>query len=122
MSYTIDFDQIEKIVTVTYSKTVSLADRIMAVNDVCSSCADITPLKILVDVRNLVMHLKTREQKDFAVFLSSNPLLKRARIAVLHEATFNPNVIIDTIAFNNGYKLAQFNRKNDAVVWLNEIG
>lgn len=118
MTYTLDFDEDFEIVRVIYSGEVSLDERMRAVKDVCSTYAEFMPLKILVDVRNLVIHMSFQEQRSFGEFLSVYSGLTNARVAVLHKSSHNPNVLIDTIAFNNGYKLAEFNDAADAKNWL----
>ena len=76
------------------------------------------PLNILVDVRELEMDLSFEEQQAFGEHLANHPGLTYARVAVLHNIDFNPNVVIDESAYNNGYVLAQFSSRNDAELWL----
>lgn len=121
MSYTIDVDDNKRIVYVSYSATVNLDDRIQTVKNVCSSYADFMPLKILVNVCELEMDLSIQEQNSFGEFLANYPGLTNARVAVLHKSNHNPNLLIDIVAFNNGYKLAEFNDKKEAETWLAQI-
>ena len=118
MSYVIHKDEALGIVNVTYTGTVSLHNRMQAVERVCRNYSHLHPLKILVDVRELVMDLSFDEQQAFGKQLANNPALTNARVAVLHKPDFNPNAIIDDSAFNNGYMLAQFISPDDAELWL----
>ena len=118
MSYVIHMDGSLKIVNVTYTGTVSLQKRMQAVERVCRSYSHFRPLKILVDVRELLMDLSIEEQKAFGEHLAAHPGLMNARVAVLHEPDFNPNLVIDDSAFNDGYTLAQFSSRRDAELWL----
>jgi len=118
MAYKIDFNEPLEIVNVVYSGNVSLGMRMQAVEQVCSNYGHIQSLKVLVDVRELVMELSFDEQQDFGKYLANNPVLINARVAVLHKPDFNPNAIIDDSAFNNGYMLAQFSSRADAELWL----
>jgi hypothetical protein len=120
MPYTLHFDQAKKIVQVFYAGTVSLIERMQAVEDVCGRYTDLNPLKILVDVRALEMHLSFEEQQLFGKFLANHPGLSNARVAVCHKSGHNPNIIIDTLAFTQGYMLAQFDKKRDAESWLSK--
>ena len=120
MSYVIHKDVALGIVTVTYTGAVSLHNRMQAVERVCRNYSHLKPLKILVDVRELVMDLSIEEQQAFGKHLAKHPGLTNARVAVLHKSDFNPNVEIDKIAFSNGYMLAQFSSLNDAEKWLSE--
>jgi len=118
MSYIIDLNKPLEIVNVIYSGKVSLEMRLQAVEQVCGNYGHLKPLKILVDVRELVMDLSFDEQQAFGKQLANNPGLTNARVAVLHKPDFNPNAIIDDSAFNNGYMLAQFSSPDDAELWL----
>jgi hypothetical protein len=118
MIYKIDLNESLDIVNVVYSGKVSLDMRMQAVKQTCSDLGHLKPLKILVDVRGLVMRLSFEEQQDFGKHLANNPALTDARVAVLHKPDFNPNAIIDDSAFNNGYMLAQFSSQADAELWL----
>jgi hypothetical protein len=118
MSYVIELNKPQEIVNVIYSGKVSLDMRLQAVDQVCCNYSHLMPLRILVDVRELVMDLSFDEQQAFGKQLANNPALTNARVAVLHKPDFNPNAIIDDSAFNNGYMLAQFISPDDAELWL----
>jgi len=118
MSYVIHKDESLNIVNVTYTGTVNLHNRMQAVERVCRNYSHLQPLKILVDVRELVMDLSIEEQQAFGKHLANHPGLTNARVAVLHKPDFNPNVVVDDSAFNDGYMLAQFSSRTDAEFWL----
>jgi hypothetical protein len=121
LNYTIDFDPARNIVSVTYSGRVSLEQRKRAVRQVCDAYAQLSPLKILVDVIALEMDLPVEEQMQFGEYLAANEGLRNARVAVLHKSGHNPNVVIDSCAFNKGYLLAEFNRRQNAESWLTKL-
>ncbi len=108
------------IVNVTYTGTVNLHDRMQAVERVCRNYSHLQPLKILVDVRELVMDLSIEDQQKFGKHLAQHPGLTNARVAVLHKPDFNPNVVIDDSASSDGYMLAQFSSRTDAELWLSK--
>ena len=116
--YSIDFNPALKVVNVSYLGAVSLKDRVCAVNDVCENYARFGPLKILVDVNKLEMELTTEEQVAFGEYLAGHVDLTDARVAVLHKPEHNPNLVVDITAFNKGYLLAEFNKKENAEAWL----
>jgi len=118
MPYIIESEPRSNIVTVTYSGSVSLDLRLQAVEDVCSNYSDLKPLKILVDVRDLVMDMLFGEQEAFGEYLANHYDLHNARVAVLHKPSFNPNAVIDAKAYSNGYQLAQFSDRRNAENWL----
>jgi hypothetical protein len=78
------------------------------------------PYKILVNVCELKMDLSLHEQHEFGDYLAFHPGLSRAKVAVVHKADYNPNLLIDNCAFNNGYRLAEFNQIKEAEAWLIE--
>ena len=121
MSYHINFNESLELVNVIYSGTVSIEMRKQAVEQVCSNYSHLKPLKILVDVRDLVMDLSFNDQQAFGEYLANHPGLTHARVAVLHNHDFNPNVIIDDSAYNEGYVLAQFSSQTDAELWLLQV-
>ena len=118
MSYKIEFDEESEIVTVKYTGSVSLDSRLSAVNDVCSSYSHLNPLRILIDVIDLDMQLSYEEQAYFGKQLAANKDLRNAKVVVFHKKNNNPNLIVDTIAFINGYQLIQLDSKKEAQAWL----
>ncbi|WP_101758991.1 hypothetical protein [Oceanicoccus sp. KOV_DT_Chl] len=118
MSYTIDFDDTALIVTVTYTGTSELDERLNAVSDVCAAYSQLNPLRLLINVIHLDMQLSVAEQKSFGLHLASNEDLKNTKVAVLHATGNNPNIIVDSTAYIKGYQLAQFDNKREAEEWL----
>jgi hypothetical protein len=118
MTYSIEFDEESKILTLKYTGSVSLESRLSAVNDICTSYSHLIPLRILVDVIDLDMQLSYEEQTYLGKHLAANEDLVNAKAAVFHEKNNNPNLIIDTTAFINGFHLVQFDNKKEAQSWL----
>lgn len=130
MSYSIDFNEVNGVIQVAYAGKVTLAERRQAVEEVCAEYGPRRPLRILVDVSELEMVMSLDEQKSFGEFLASRPELIDARVAVLYGKEHgltpslaqgksqNPNIIVDLVAFNHGYRLAQFLSLQLAAEWL----
>lgn len=118
MSYSVSLDEAKNIVHVTYSGIANYEERVQAVEEVCKKFATVTPMNILVNVCELTMSMSFEEQERFGKYLSSHPSLSAARVAVLHAADYNPNLIVDVSAYNDGYTLAEFNNVDDAQDWL----
>ena len=121
MNYDISYIESMDVIQVIYSGSVSLDKRKQAVNDVCATYPDQKPLKILVNVCDLIMDLSRQEQHEFGYYLAFHPGLAHAKVAIVHKTDYNPNLLIDTIAFNNGYRLAEFDKTVEATSWLTEI-
>ena len=64
------------------------------------------------------LQLSYEEQAYFGIQLAANKDLGNAKVAVLHVKNNNPNLIVDTTAFNNGYQLVPFDNKKEAQSWL----
>ena len=118
MPYLISFDESLEIVHVIYAGIISLQERFQAVEEVCGSYSELVPLKIIVNVRELKMQLTFEEQQTFGEYLANHPGLANARVAVLHNRDSNPNIVVDSTAFQFGYTLAQFSHLKDAEDWL----
>ena len=114
----IKLNDADGIVEVTYIGHVNLDDRKKGLEQLCSLYSHIQPLPILLDVRRLAMNLTMEERKIWGEYFANHPKLIYARAAVLHEESHNPNVFIDTYAYNQGYRLAQFSSEKDARNWL----
>ena len=121
MEFRINFDKLNEVVHVAYTGNVSLNKRKQAVKEVCDSYGKFMPLKILVNVCDLEMHLSFDEQQSFGEYLASHEGLANARVAVLYQEGHNPNLVVDTSAFLNGYLLAQFDDMRAAELWLTKL-
>lgn len=120
MTYSVSLDEALEVVRVSYSGIVTLNERMQAVENVCRPYSHLKPLKILVNVRELEMHLSIQDQKTFGRFLATHLELKNARVAVLHKNSHNPNLCVDASAYNLGYTRAEFINTKDAEEWLND--
>ena len=122
MAFKIKFDQSSQIVSVIFSGATDLESKLRAVKEVTQAHASLEKLKILVDVRQQVMNMSLGEQEAFGEYLANHRDLHNARVAVLHEPSFNPNTVIDVISFKNGYQLKEFSSAEEARQWLNRSG
>ena len=118
MTYKIETKPPSNIVNLTYSGKVDLDMRLRAVEEICNTYRDLNPLRILVDVRELVMDMLFGEQEAFGEYLANHYDLRHARVAVLHIPGFNPNAVIDNCAYNNGFQMANFSGHDEAEQWL----
>ena len=118
MAFKIDFDTLTQIISVTYSGATNLESKLRAVQQVTKKYSDTDGLLILVDVREQTMAMQLDEQEAFGEYLANHYDLRKAKVAVLHEPSFNPNTVIDVISYKNGYQLAQFSSLAKATQWL----
>ncbi len=118
MAFKIDFDTSTQIISVIYSGATDLDSKLRAVEEVTQTYADKEGMKILVDVREEIMDMPLGEQEAFGEYLANHYDLRKAKVAVLHEPSFNSNTVIDVISYKNGYQLAEFSSLADATQWL----
>ncbi|OMH25801.1 hypothetical protein [Motiliproteus sp. MSK22-1] len=117
MAYSVVKDG-EGIISVTYKDKVDLAERYSAVSDACKHIDDIAAVRLLIDVREVVVNMTLNEQKTFGNFLANKYELSEAKVAVLHKSDNNPNQAIDTYAYMQGYHLVEFTDPGEARLWL----
>jgi len=106
------------ITTVIYSGGVDLNERKMAVEEVCESINPDEPVRLLIDVRNISMNMSEDEQEYFGKYLAAKDKLSKAKVAVVHNPQNNPNMVINTFAYIEGYQVVGFDKANDATAWL----
>jgi|GEM_PF-1067714 len=117
MPYNIVKDN-QKIITITYQGTVNLVQRMEAVDDACRLIGDTEKAILLIDVRDIEMDMNMDEQERFGKYLPSQSKLKTAKVAVLHPKQRNPNEIINSYAYMDGYCVVSFSDYFEARQWL----
>lgn len=120
MPYFIQADSSWGLITVSYKEKVDLAQRISATKDVCRLIENWNSVRILVDVRAIQMEMTLEEQEQFGRYIATRDELEKAKVAVLHKSDYNPNVIIDTFAYLNGYNVVAFTDDSEAQDWLRD--
>ena len=118
MAYKINFDTSTQIISMIYSGVIDLGLKLRAVEELTQTYAGKGGMKIMIDVREATMNMLLGEQEAFGEYLANHLELSEAKVAVLHESSFNPNAVIDFIAYQNGYQLQDFISLADATQWL----
>ena len=113
MPYSIHIDD-AGITTVVYSGSVGLGERKNAVNEVCGMVEPSMPVRLLIDVRNIVMSMSTDEQVTFGKYVASRGQFSKAKVAVVHKAGNNPNIMITTTDYLEFYHVVDFDDLNEA--------
>ena len=106
-------------VIVIYTGSVDLNERKLAVDEACELANPPDPVRLLIDVRKIIMNMSLDEQEDFVGYLVEKKELVNAKVAILHNPQSNPNLMINTFAYIAGYQTVDFDRENDAISWLN---
>jgi hypothetical protein len=118
MAFKINFDTSTQIISVKYSGATDLDSKLRAVEEVTQTYSGKEEIKILIDVREQIMDMSLSEQEAFGEYLANHYDLRKAKVAVLHNPSFNPNTVIDVISYKNGYQLVEFSSLAEATRWL----
>ena len=118
MSFQIRFEPATRIVRASFFSEVTFAEKISAARQVAEKFGHLHPLLMVVDVRKAKLLLTVQEREEFGVFAATLQGLSHARIAVLHAADHNENVIIDRVAQAEGMQVVEFVTEAAALDWL----
>ena len=117
MSYSIHKDD-SGITTVVYSGSVDLVERKNTVDEVRGMVEPSLPVRLLIDVRNIIMSMSTKEQVASGKYVASREQFSEAKVAVVHNAGNNPNIMITTTAYLEVYHVVEFDNPDEARLWL----
>ncbi|QKX17437.1 hypothetical protein [Microbulbifer sp. YPW1] len=118
MGFQIRFNSAVRTVSAIFFDRVELADKIASARQVAEKYGHLNPLSILVDVRNADIDMTIEERRQFGAFAAHLPGLSHARIAVLHAADRNANVVINSTAQSEGMHIVEFVSEQAALNWL----
>jgi hypothetical protein len=110
---------VPNIITVKFDGEVNLEERKKAVDEVCDLVNLDEPVNLLIDVRTIIMKMSKDEQIYFGKYLASKNELAKAKVAVVHVPANNPNQLINTVAYMEGYQVVDFDSEYYANEWLN---
>ena len=119
MAHQIDTLADANIIVVKYSGDVGLKERLSAVVEVCDMLNDTSCVRLLIDIRQINNTMSNEQQQYFGRYLANKPELKNAKVAVLSEQLErNANLVINNTAYLEGYHVAPFNSRGEAISWL----
>lgn len=118
MGFQIRFNPVTRTVSAIFFDRVVLADKIASARQVAEKYGHLHPLSILVDVRRADIVMTIEERQQFGTFAAHLPGLSHARIAVLHAADRNANVVINSTAQSEGMHIVEFVSEQAALNWL----
>lgn len=119
--FSIRIDEARRVIEVRYSGTITLDDRLQAVETGSRILEETGYRKVLVDLSNAEMAMEPpREESRFADVLSSNPQLARSRTAFLASPDQSINWFIEVLAKARHYECEHFTDREAAHAWLAE--
>lgn len=120
MTYKVQKDD-SNIIIVVYTGEVNLLQRKLAVDEVCDLIVEPESVRLLIDLRKAVNTMSTDEQESFGKYLASRKELKKAKVATVRDPELHSNLVIEAFAFTEGYQVVDFNKKDEAIKWLNGL-
>lgn len=106
------------IIKVIFKDAVDFQQRVAAVDQVCQLVQEEEQVKLLVDLTNFENLMTLDEQEKFGLYLASQDALVSAKVASVTTNTCSENVIVEAVAFTNGYQVVNFHSLSDAQSWL----
>lgn len=106
------------IIKVIFKDAVDFQQRVAAVDQVCQLVQEEEQVKLLVDFTNFENLMTLDEQEKFGLYLASQDALVSAKVASVTTNTCSENVIVEAVAFTNGYQVVNFHSLSDAQSWL----
>jgi hypothetical protein len=119
MAFKITDDKERKIITVKYSGTITIDDRLQAVKEGTDLLCRTGYSSVLVDLSEATIKFKNPEEESkFAMIISSNDVLKNCKTAFLNKPGKRDNDYIEILARTRHYNFKSFTDLNEAYHWL----
>ncbi|KZM40428.1 hypothetical protein OA92_07350 [Marinomonas sp. SBI22] len=106
------------IIKVVFNDAVDFQQRVAAVDQVCQLVQEGEVVKLLVDLSHFENLMTLDEQEKFGIYLASQDELENAKVASVTAHACSENVIVEAVAFTNGYQVVNFHSLKDAQAWL----
>lgn len=106
------------IIKVIFKDSVDFQQRVAAVDQVCQLAQEEELVRLLVDLTDFENLMTLDEQEKFGLYLASQEALMNAKVASVTANTCSENVIVEAVAFTNGYQVVNFHSISDAQSWL----
>lgn len=117
--YSIDTNARLKLITVTYSGVVHVADRSSAFDEIAQAIEAIGTCRILLDFMEAIVAADDfQSSQAFARRTTDHAGAKACRIAYLCPHGAHVNKVIETLADARGLTLERFENRADALHWL----
>ena len=121
MSYCLEEDLENNLVTARYEASTTLQDRIGLLEELVSIMKDKQQLNILIDIRKATQNMTPEEQIEYGDLVASKQkYFLHSRMAILSDKDKNPHPLIIPIAHVGGFRgICEFHNETEAMHWLN---
>lgn len=117
MGYSLEIDEQQNLITITYNENSDFKDRIDALNDVINHLKQNPTTNILIDAASAKEKLSAEQQQRFAQMLANNSAFFQSN----RTAIYNPNSIhkqVTALSYVQGHtRFVEFNNKTEARQW-----
>lgn len=106
------------IIKVVFNDEVDYLQRVEAVEALCKLINGNKTVKLLIDLTKQVSKMTLEEQEKFGIYLANAKGLMNAKVASVTAYDHSTNIVVEAVAFSNGYQIVNFNHVKDAKAWL----
>lgn len=117
MAFSLNQDDAD-IIKVVFTDDVDFKQRREAVDEVCKLVSNDEPIKLLIDLTDFINKMTLEEQEIFGHYLANAKGLMNAKVASVTSYSQASNVVVEAVAFTQGYQVVNFNNFPDAKAWL----
>lgn len=107
-----------RIVRVVFAGQLDLAERLKAIRQLTEKYHHLSQLRLLVDLRYQDSTMTSAEQKQLAEAVCGNPVLQRARIAMLYRHGYSSTALASSLVARQLPGARQFLVESEALAWL----
>ena len=111
-------EDINNIIHVCFYDEVDFHQRKTAVNEVVKQIPDLDKVRLLIDLTDFEDLMSVDEQEAFGLYLANTPALLNAKVASVTAQNHDDNIVVEAVAFTQGYQVVNFKRHQDAIAWL----
>lgn len=117
MTFSLHQDE-ANIIKVVFTDEVDFKQRKDAVDEVCKLVGEDESIKLLIDLTRFINKMSLEEQERFGHYLANAKGLMNAKVASVTSFSQPSNVVVEAVAYTQGYQVVNFNSFPDAKAWL----
>lgn len=106
------------IISVVFTDEVDLQQRKDAVDQVCKLVGNNESIKLLINLTCYINKMTLEDQETFGHYLAHAKALSNAKVASVTGFSQSSNVVVEAVAYTQGYQVVSFNSEHEARAWL----
>lgn len=117
-NFQIRYSRSLRIVRLHFFGRVGLETRLFALRQIAERFHHLAQLRMLVDMRYAVSLMTAGQQRELVDFILGDPVISRARIAVLYSTHYSPSKLSILSMARRGLMSREFLVESEAQAWL----